>query len=72
MNASKPAGQYYEAIGDTLEQAVERAHAQIPPRRERDFAVSRIIEWGMQRGGITGAQVFYVKLIEDETAPFKT
>jgi hypothetical protein len=64
-------GDIYEGIGDTLEQAVEKAHAQIPPREGRDFTISRVIDWGMQRGGFTGAMIFYAKVVEDEFSPPK-
>jgi hypothetical protein len=62
----------YEGIGDTIEKAVENAHAQIPPREGRDFAISRVIDWGMQRGGFTRATIFYARVVEDEYSPFKT
>jgi hypothetical protein len=62
----------YEGVGDTLEAAVESATRKITPRPNRDFVVSRVVEWGMQIGGFTGAVSFYAKLIEDENATFKT
>jgi hypothetical protein len=65
-------GRLYEGLGETLEAAVEQATRKIPPRPHRDFVVSRIVEWGMQIGGLTGAKNFYAKLIEDENAAFKT
>ncbi len=61
----------YEGTGQTLEQAVERAHAQIPSRKGRDFAISQVIDWGMQRGGIADSVLYWVKLMEDEHAPLK-
>jgi hypothetical protein len=74
INVTRPkfASIYYEAIGDTVDAAIEKAHAQIPPRQGRDFVVSRVIELGMQRGGFTGAKAFYARGIEDENANFKT
>jgi len=64
--------QMYEGLGDTLEMAVEEATRKIPARPHRDFVVSRVVEWGMQFGGFTGAKSLYAKLIEDEHATFKT
>lgn len=58
----------YEATGKTLEEAATKAHMQIPPRHGRDYAVSRVVEWGVQIGGFTGARVFYARLIEDVDA----
>jgi hypothetical protein len=62
----------FEGVGNTLEQALAKAHSHIRPRPGRDFAISRVIDWGMQRGGFTDAVVFYVKVVEDKHAPFKT
>lgn len=62
----------YEGVGDTLEAAIAVATKKIPLRPHRDFVVSRVLEWGMQIGGFTGAASFYAKLIEDENATFKT
>jgi hypothetical protein len=70
--AQGAASPMYEGLGDTLEEAVENATSAIPLRNGRDFVVSRVVEWGMQIGGFTLAKTFYVKLIEDENAPFKT
>lgn len=58
----------YEGTGQTLESALEAAHKQIRPRHGRDFAVSRVVEWGMQRGGFSDTKLFYVKVIEEEHA----
>ena len=65
-------GAFYEALGPTLDAAVQNAHAQIPPRQGRDFTMSRVIEWGMQHGGFVGTRQFYAKVVEDESAPPKT
>ena len=65
-------GRYYEGLGDTFEHALQRAHDQIPPREGRDFAVSRVIDMGMQRGGFTRARKVWVRVIELEDARFKT
>ena len=62
---------FYEGIGETFDQALARAHDQIPPRQGRDFAVSRVIETGMQRGGFTQVRRVWVRVIELEDAPFK-
>ena len=61
----------YEGTGETLEEAATKAHMQIPPRVGRDFAVSRVLEWGLHIGGFTGARTFYVRLIEDVDASFE-
>ena len=61
-----------EAIGDTLEEALEKAHNQIPPSAGRDFAVSRVVDWGMQTGGFVFSRKFYVVIEEDPSAPFRT
>ena len=62
----------YEAIGDTLEEALTKAHDQIPPSEGRDFAVSRVVTWGMQAGGFIFTRKFYVVVDEDPNAPFRT
>lgn len=62
----------YEAIGPTLEHAMRKAHLSIPPRPHRDFAISRTVDWGMQRGGITDEVIFWVSIVEDTDSPFKT
>ena len=62
----------YEGHAESLQKALENAHAQIPVRNDRDFTISKVVEWGMQYGGFTLATLFYVKVIEDETAHFKT
>lgn len=62
----------YEAVGATLEEAVRKAHNQIPPRQGRDFAVSKVVTWGLQTGGFVFSLVFYAVVEEDENAPFRT
>lgn len=62
----------FEGVGDTLEQAMQNAHQLIPLRPHRDFAVSRTLEWGMQRGGFTDQTVFWVTVIEEPDVPFRT
>ena len=62
----------YHAIGNTLEEALEKAHRQIPPRSGRDYAISRVIDWGMQTGGFVPSRSFYVRVVEDEHSPFMT
>lgn len=62
----------YEAVGATLEEALRKAHDQIPPRQGRDFAVSKVVTWGMQTGGFVLSRLFYVVVEEDENAPFRT
>jgi hypothetical protein len=62
----------YRAAGQSLDEAVSTAHDQIPVRPGRDFAVSRIVEWGMQRGGFTMQRRYYAVLIEEPNASFIT
>lgn len=62
----------YEGLGDTLEVAVRKAHAQIPLRTGRDFVICRVVEFGYQRGGFTDTKLFYAKVVEDEFCPLKT
>jgi len=62
----------YEGRGRSVEEALSRAHAQIPPSAHRDFATSRVVEWGMQKGGIANATLHYVIVEEDPNAPFRT
>jgi len=64
--------QIYEGTGKTVDEAIDHAHSQIQPRPGRDFAISKVIEFGMQRGGFSMAKLFYAKVIEDENAPFKS
>jgi hypothetical protein len=64
--------QVYEGTGKTFEEAIDQAHSQIPPRPGRDFAIAKVIEFGMQRGGFLMAKLFYAKVVEDENAPFKS
>lgn len=66
------AGQTYEGVGPTIEEAVKAAHDQIPPRKGRDFTVSKVLTWGMQFGGFTAQTSFYAIVEEDENAPFRT
>lgn len=61
-----------EAIGDTLEEALGKAHDQIPIRTGTDFAVSKVLEWGMQTGGFVFSRKFYVVIEADLNAPFRT
>jgi hypothetical protein len=62
----------YEAIGDTLEEALEKAHMQIPLRPGTDYTTSRVVEWGMQYGGFVGKKIIYVKVMADDGGAFKT
>jgi hypothetical protein len=55
----------YEATGKTLDAAAVKATRKIPLRPHTDFRTSRVIEWGVQSGGITDQDVFYVKVIEE-------
>lgn len=63
---------HYEGRGLSLEQAANRAVEQIPVRGGRDYAVGRVVEWGLQRGGLIDVRLFYVIVEEDAEAPFRT
>ena len=62
----------YEGTGPTIDEALREAHMQIPDRDGRDFTVSRVVDWGMQSGGITDVELFYVAVEEDPDAPPRT
>ncbi|MBY5456884.1 hypothetical protein HFO89_10985 [Rhizobium leguminosarum] len=62
----------YEGLGATLEEAVEKAHVQIPPQPGTDYTISRVVDWGMQFGGFVGAKLFYAKVFADDGETFKT
>ena len=64
-------GTVFEGVGLTLEEAAASAHARVPIRPHRDFAVSKVVGWGLQRGGITDQTRFYVQVVEDPEAPFR-
>jgi hypothetical protein len=61
----------YEGHGKSIEEALRKAHAQIPPSPGKDYAISKVVNWGMQHGGFTQATLFYVVVEEDKTSPFK-
>ncbi|GEC41651.1 hypothetical protein JOH52_006747 [Sinorhizobium meliloti] len=62
----------FEGVGGTIEEALAAAHRQILPREGRDFTTSRVVDWGMQFGGFVGETLFYVRVVEDRDASFKT
>jgi hypothetical protein len=62
----------YEGTGESLEEAVAKAHMQIPISAGRDFTVSRVVDWGMQYGGFVPVTVFYAMVEEDPNASFRT
>jgi hypothetical protein len=62
---------YFEGVGENMEEALRRAHDKIPPHPGQDYTVSRVIDWGMQRGGFIDARRVWVRVIEDEDAKFK-
>lgn len=62
----------YFAIGETLEEAVAKAHEQIEVRTGFDFTTSRVADWGMQYGGFVSRTIYWVKLVEDPDAPYYT
>lgn len=61
----------FEGVGTTIEAALAAAHARIPTRPHRDFTTSKVVGWGMQRGGLTDQSRFYVQVEEDPDAPFR-
>ena len=71
MAQTKTATIFY-GLGDTLEEAIEVAHRQIPLRHGKDFAISRIVDFGMETGGFVNARKFYARVVEDEHSPFMT
>ena len=62
----------FEGAGASVEEALSAAQSQIPPRQGRDFSTSRVVEWGMQFGGFIPEKLYYVRIVEDPNAPFKT
>ena len=62
----------FEGRGSTIEEALKKAHAKIPQTAGKDFAISKVIDWGMQFGGFAQATLFYVVVEEDKSAAFKT
>ncbi|TBA52721.1 hypothetical protein [Rhizobium ruizarguesonis] len=64
--------QVFEGVGDTIEEALRAAHDQIPFGAGRDFSTSRIVDWGMQFGGFAGQTLYYVRVVEDPDADFRT
>jgi hypothetical protein len=62
----------YEGRGDDIQDALKKAHMQIPLSPGKDFTISKVLTWGMQFGGFTQATTFYVVVEEDKTSPFKT
>ncbi|WP_461511645.1 hypothetical protein [Rhizobium mongolense] len=55
-----------------MEDALRAAHDQIPFRTGHDYTTSRVVDWGMQFGGFVGQTIYYVRVVEDPDAPFKT
>ncbi|MDR6661940.1 tRNA A37 threonylcarbamoyltransferase TsaD [Tardiphaga robiniae] len=68
----RPTEVIFEGLGTTLDEALSAAHDQIAGRTGFDFAISKVVEWGMQRGGITGQRLIWVKVVQDKSAGFKT
>jgi hypothetical protein len=61
----------YRGLGDTLEKAVEAAHAKIP-RRDRETVICRVLQWGYQHGGYVDGRQFYALVVEDsDLSPLK-
>lgn len=65
-------GSVFEGVGSTLEEAAKFAHAQIPLGPHRDFTVSKVVGWGVQLGGIANQTRFYVQVVEDPDASFRS
>ena len=61
----------YEGLGDTLERALQAAHDQIPVPQGSDFTTSRVVDWGMQKGGFAMTTKYYVRVV-GEITDFKT
>ena len=61
----------YEAIGDTLDEALTKAHDAIPPPQGSDFTTSRVVDWGMQFGGWAQTRKYWVRVVQ-EIVDFKT
>jgi hypothetical protein len=62
----------YEGVGETLEEALRQAHDRIPALGQgKDYTLSRVIDWGMQYGGIAMQYRVWVRVVEDRTTPPK-
>lgn len=62
----------YDGIGSTVEAALSCAQDKIPLRPGRDYTRSRVVEFGLQRGGIADESLYVVRIVEAEDAPFLT
>lgn len=62
----------YEGVARTIDAALHKAQQQVPRRDGRDFTVSKVVEWGGQRGGFIDETLYYVVVEEDPDAPFRT
>ena len=54
----------YTATGKSLDEAVEKAHAQIPPKPNTadEIIKSKIVSAGRRTGGIAGLREFYAEV----------
>ena len=62
----------YTGVAATLEGALQTAHSKIRPIQGKDFTSSKIIAWGMQFGGFAQQARFWVEIVGDESAPFRS
>lgn len=62
----------YEGLGETIDQAIWRAQLQIPLRSGRDYVTCKVIDWGFQRGGFFDTKMYWIRVIEDPNADFRT
>ena len=69
---SHGAASSFEGVGTTVEAALAAAHARIPRRPHKDFTTSKVVGWGMQRGGLTDQTWFYVQVEENPDARFRS
>jgi hypothetical protein len=65
---TKKKGKTFTATGKTLDEAVEKAHAQIPPnpRISDELIKSKIVSAGRRTGGIAGFRDFFAEVEQIE------
>jgi hypothetical protein len=49
----------YKGVGKTLDEATRKAQDQIPAAPDEEI-ISRVTQWGLRSGSITGLAEFYV------------
>lgn len=62
----------HEGVDENFEVAFEKAHDKIQRSAKKDFTTSKVVGFGLQTGGFFDKKLFYVQVIEDVDAPFKT